>query len=178
MNRNEVKELVPEGTRDVAGNLVTVDEVNMDYGGYRMKVKKGGSIGDFYVTGLKTDDQGRIYVDPNTNTVTTDPNTWLYGGNTEARFRLGWNNRFSYKGVNLGVLFDARIGGQGVSATQALMDRWGASQDSAVPGEKRAVSGSPRIRKVPRCQGLLRQQRQRAFDAFTLRLQHDQRPPA
>ena len=107
MNRNEVKELVPEGTRDVAGNLVTVDEVNMDYGGYRMKVKKGGSIGDFYVTGLKTDDQGRIYVDPNTNTVTTDPNTWLYGGNTEARFRLGWNNRFSYKGVNLGVLFDA-----------------------------------------------------------------------
>ena len=117
------------------------------------------------MTGLKTDDQGRIYVDPNTNTVTTDPNTWLYGGNTEARFRLGWNNRFSYKGVNLGVLFDARIGGQGVSATQALMDRWGASQD---------LRGS----ESPRCQGLLRQQRQRAFDAFTLRLQHDQRPPA
>ena len=139
MNRNEVKELVPEGTRDVAGNLVTVDEVNMDYGGYRMKVKKGGSIGDFYVTGLKTDDQGRIYVDPNTNTVTTDPNTWLYGGNTEARFRLGWNNRFSYKGVNLGVLFDARIGGQGVSATQALMDRWGASQDSADARENGGV---------------------------------------
>lgn len=41
-DRNEVKELVPEGTRDVAGNLVTVDEVNMDYGGYRLKVKKGG----------------------------------------------------------------------------------------------------------------------------------------
>ncbi|KAA2654258.1 SusC/RagA family TonB-linked outer membrane protein, partial [Alistipes onderdonkii] len=100
---------------------------------------EGGSIGDFYVTGLKTDDQGRIYVDPNTNTVTTDPNTWLYGGNTEARFRLGWNNRFSYKGVNLGVLFDARIGGQGVSATQALMDRWGASQDSADARENGGV---------------------------------------
>lgn len=76
---------------------------------------------------------------PNTNTVTTDPNTWLYGGNTEARFRLGWNNRFSYKGVNLGVLFDARIGGQGVSATQALMDRWGASQDSADARENGGV---------------------------------------
>ena len=139
MNRNKIKELVPEGTRDVAGNLITIDEVNMDYGGYRMKIKEGGSIGDFYVTGLKTDDQGRIYVDPNTNTVTTDPNTWLYGGNTEARFRLGWNNRFSYKGVNLGVLFDARIGGQGVSATQALMDRWGASQDSADARENGGV---------------------------------------
>ena len=139
MNRNKIKELVPEGTRDVAGNLITIDEVNMDYGGYRMKIREGGSIGDFYVTGLKTDDQGRIYVDPNTNTVTTDPNTWLYGGNTEARFRLGWNNRFSYKGVNLGVLFDARIGGQGVSATQALMDRWGASQDSADARENGGV---------------------------------------
>ena len=96
-----------------------------------MKVKAGGSIGDFYVTGLKTDDYGRIYVDPNTNTVTTDPNTWIYGGNTEARFRLGWNNQFSYKGVSLGVLIDTRIGGQGVSATQALLDRWGASQASA-----------------------------------------------
>ena len=131
MNRNKIKELVPEGTRDVSGNLVDIDEVNMDYGGYRMKVKAGGSIGDFYVTGLKTDDYGRIYVDPNTNTVTTDPNTWIYGGNTEARFRLGWNNQFSYKGVSLGVLIDTRIGGQGVSATQALLDRWGASQASA-----------------------------------------------
>ncbi|MFQ7387269.1 MAG: hypothetical protein ACLRM8_06540 [Alistipes sp.] len=122
--------------------------MNMDYGGYRVKLVEGGSIGDFYVKGLLTDDQGRIYVDPNTNTVTTDPNTWLYGGNTEARFRLGWNNRFSYKGVNLGVLFDARIGGQGVSATQALMDRWGASQDSADARENGAY-GFPTTSRFP-----------------------------
>ena len=131
MNRNEIRELVPEGARDVSGNLVTVDEVNMDYGGYRMKVKKGGSIGDFYVNGLKTDDYGRIYVDPNSNTVTTDPNTWIYGGNTEAKARIGWNNQFSWKGISLGILFDARIGGHGASATQALLDRWGASEASA-----------------------------------------------
>jgi len=131
MNRNKIKELVPEGARDVSGNLVNVDEVNMDYGGYRMKVAKGGSIGDFYVTGLKTDDQGRIYVDPNSNTVILDPNTWIYAGNTEAKARIGWNNSFSYKGISLSFLIDARIGGQGVSATQALMDRFGASQTSA-----------------------------------------------
>ncbi|MCM1501234.1 MAG: SusC/RagA family TonB-linked outer membrane protein [Bacteroidales bacterium] len=131
MNRNKIKELVPEGARDVSGNLVTVDEVNMDYGGYRMKIAQGGSIGDFYVTGLKTDDHGQIYVDPNSNTVTLDPNTWIYAGNTEARARLGWNNTFSFKGVSLSFLIDARIGGHGVSATQALMDRFGASQASA-----------------------------------------------
>lgn len=131
MNRNKIKELVPEGTLDVTGKPVTVDEVNMDYGGYRMKIRKGGSIGDFYVTGLKTDDYGRIYVDPNTNTVNLDPNTWLYAGNTEARARLGWQNTLTYKGLSLSFLFDARLGGRGVSATQALLDRWGASQTSA-----------------------------------------------
>lgn len=131
MNRNKIMELVPEGSRDVSGNLVTIDEVNIDYGGYRMKIAPGGSIGDFYVNGLKVDDQGRIYVDPNSNTVTVDANTWIYGGNTEAKARIGWNNQFSWKGVNLGVLIDARIGGQGVSATQALLDRFGASKASA-----------------------------------------------
>ena len=46
--------------------------------------------------------------------------------------------------------------------------------------ELRAVAEDMKNRgsESPRCQGLLRQQRQRAFDAFTLRLQHDQRPPA
>lgn len=102
----------------------------MDFGGYRVKLKKGGSIGDFYVTGLKTDDKGNIYVDPNSNTVTTDPDTWIYAGNTDARARLGWNNQFSWKGISLGALFDARIGGRGVSVTQALMDRFGVSEAS------------------------------------------------
>ena len=63
----------------------------------------------------------------------------LYGGNTEAKCRLGWNNQFSYKGVNLGILFDARIGGHGASATQALMDRWGASEASALAREDGGV---------------------------------------
>ncbi|MEG0789384.1 MAG: SusC/RagA family TonB-linked outer membrane protein [Alistipes sp.] len=132
LNRNKIEELVPEGTIDpVTGAVVSLTEVNMDFGGYRAKLKQGGSIGDFYVTGLKTDDQGKVYVDPNGGTVTTDPNTWIYAGNTEARYRMSWNNTFSYKGVTLGVLIDARIGGRGVSVTQALMDRFGVSQASA-----------------------------------------------
>ena len=131
MNRNTIRELVPEGTIDpVTGAEVNLPEVNMDFGGYRVKLKKGGSIGDFYVTGLKTDDKGNIYVDPNSNTVTTDPDTWIYAGNTDARARLGWNNQFSWKGISLGALFDARIGGRGVSVTQALMDRFGVSEAS------------------------------------------------
>lgn len=131
MNRNKIKELVPKDAVDVTGKPIDVTEINMDYGGYRMKIAEGGSIGDFYVTGLKVDDHGVIYVDPNSNTVTTDPNTWIYGGNTEAKARVGWNNTFAYKGISLSFLIDARIGGHGTSATQALMDRWGASKASA-----------------------------------------------
>ncbi|MGM9752954.1 MAG: SusC/RagA family TonB-linked outer membrane protein [Candidatus Cryptobacteroides sp.] len=148
LNRNKIVELVPEGTRDVSGNLVTVDEVNRDYGGFRMKIAKGGSIGDFYVTGLKVDDQGRIYVDPNSNTVVLDPNTWIYGGNTEALARLGWNNSFRIGAVSLALLFDCRIGGQGVSATQALLDRFGASQASADARDEGGVWISPE-QKLP-----------------------------
>lgn len=132
LNRNKIRELVPEGTIDsVTGAEVSLPEVNMDFGGYRVKLRKGGSIGDFYVTGLKTDDQGQIYVDPNSGSVSIDPDTWIYAGNTDARYRMGWNNQFSWKGISLGVLVDARIGGRGVSVTQALMDRFGVSQASA-----------------------------------------------
>ncbi len=139
MNRNKIKELVKPGTIDPAtGAEVTLTEVNKDMGPYRIKLTKGGSIGDFYVTGLKTDHNGEIYVDPNGGTVMADPDSWIYGGNTEARFRMGWNNNFSWKGVNLGVLIDARIGGRGVSVTQALMDRYGVSQVSA---DARAAGG-------------------------------------
>ena len=142
MNRNKIKELVPEGTRDPdTGSLVDIKEVNKDYGGYRVKLVEGGSIGDFYVKGLLTDDKGHIYVDPNSNTVLLDPDpeAYIFAGNTEARFRWGWNNQFSYQGVSLGVLIDARIGGRGVSATQALMDRFGVSQDSADARENGGV---------------------------------------
>ncbi|MCD8072973.1 MAG: TonB-dependent receptor [Alistipes sp.] len=132
LNRNKIKELVPEGTIDpVTGAEVSIPEVNMDFGGYRIKLKEGGSIGDFYVTGLLTDDQGNIYVDPNGGNVKTDPDTWIYAGNTEARYRMGWHNQFEYKGFNLGILVDARIGGRGVTGTQALMDRFGVSKASA-----------------------------------------------
>ena len=142
LNRNEIKELVPEGTLDVdTGAEIDIPEINKDFGGYRVKLAKGGSIGDFYVKGLLTDDQGRIYVDPNSNTVMLDPDpeAWIYAGNTNARFRMGWNNQFSYKGINLGVLIDARIGGQGVSATQALMDEFGVSQASVDARENGGV---------------------------------------
>ena len=44
---------------------------------------------------------------------------------------MGWRNSFSWKGLHLGFLINARVGGQAVSMTQAYMDAYGVSTESA-----------------------------------------------
>ena len=48
----------PRGDARRGRHLITIDEVNMDYGGYRMKIKEGGSIGDFYGRGSRPTTKG------------------------------------------------------------------------------------------------------------------------
>lgn len=134
MNRNEIKELLDENTI----NPITGEKIEpMEYidvctdGTYKQRLTEGGSIGDIYVTGLKRDHKGEIYVNPQNGSIQADSETWMKAGNAAPRFNIGWNNTFTFKGVTLGVLIDSRIGGVCVSATQALMDRFGTSEASA-----------------------------------------------
>ena len=55
----------------------------------------------------------------------------IYLGSVFPKYNLAWRNDFNYKGINLGVLFTARIGGICYSATQANMDLYGVSEASA-----------------------------------------------
>lgn len=134
MNRNKIKELLPEGAKNpITGELMPITEIEPfePQGTYKSVLTQGGSINDIYVSGLVTDSHGNIKVDAQTGAVAPDANNWTKAGSTAPRFNWGWNNNFSYKGINLGFLFDARIGGVGVSVTQALMDRYGVSKASA-----------------------------------------------
>ncbi len=135
MNRNEIKELLPpDAKHPITGELInSIEEMEpiSPQGTYKIILKKGGTMNDIYVSGLMTDEHGYIKVDQNTGAIQSDPNTWIKAGSTAPRFNWGWNNSFSYKGLNLSFLLDARIGGVGVSVTQALMDRYGASKASA-----------------------------------------------
>lgn len=134
MNRNKIKELLPEDARNpLTGEIMKVDEIEPfnPQGTYKVVLKQGGTMNDIYVSGLMVDSHGNIKVDAQTGAVSPDPNNWIKAGSTAPRFNWGWNNTFSYKGVNLGFLVDARIGGVGVSVTQALMDRYGVSKASA-----------------------------------------------
>ena len=101
------------------------------------RLVEGGSIGDLYVTALRTDSHGYIDVDYVNNTVTVDNTAgerkdgWIYAGNSQARYMMGWRNSFSWKGLSLNFLINARVGGIVVSQTQAMMDAYGVSKTTA-----------------------------------------------
>lgn len=142
MNRNKVIYLLPGGaTNPITGEPISITEIEPfnPQGSYKMIVKEGGTLSDIYVTGLKRDYQGNVKVNPQTGSVETDPNTWIKAGSTAPRFNWGWNNSFSWKGINLSFLIDARIGGVGVSATQAKMDYYGTSKKTAIARDNGGV---------------------------------------
>lgn len=98
---------------------------------YKMKLTEGGSIGDIYVNTLRTDEHGAIYVHPSDQVVVPEDNKFIKAGNSAPKYNMGWGNTFSYKGLSLGCLFTARVGGIVVSQTQATMDAYGASKVTA-----------------------------------------------
>ncbi len=131
-NINKIIELVPEGTQ-IDGYDFQTSSIPMSSAlnnAYRMILTTGGTMGDVYVKGLRTDSHGDIWVSATTGEVQVS-DTPLYAGTTLPDFNASWNNSFSWKGFNLNVLLDARVGGIVVSATQSYLDGFGVSRQSA-----------------------------------------------
>ena len=128
-NRNKIVKLdckLPTGE--------VISQSGLDMGGtdgYKMKLYEGGSMGDFYVSSLQTDGHGYIVVDQSSQKVSIAANEFIYGGNVNPKHNMGLYNSFSWKGINLGFLITARLGGEVVSVTQAIMDFYGVSVESA-----------------------------------------------
>lgn len=145
LNRNKVVKLLRPTT---LSNGIEVSQDILDiatFGNVKSRLVEGGSIGDLYVTTLKRDSHGAIEVGYLDNSVTKDdfagPNGdgWVYAGNAEPKYTMGWRNNFSYKGFNLGFLINARVGGRCVSMTQAYMDAYGTSKSSAIARDNNGV---------------------------------------
>ncbi len=135
-NRNKVVKMLHD--YEIGGERITQDSMVMGgTSGVKMVVREGGQMGDIYVNTLKTDDHGFIWVSPNGD-IATDPNKFVYAGNVNPAYRLSWSNTFRWKGLSLGFMFNARVGGVGVSLTQAAMDYYGVS---ATTGEARDNGG-------------------------------------
>ena len=95
-------------------------------------LKEGGTLGDLYTTSnLRYNENGYVEVDNAGNLQVTDEGEDIYLGSVFPDANLAWRNDFSWKGINLGVLFTARLGGVCYSATQANLDLYGVSEASA-----------------------------------------------
>lgn len=139
INRNKIVQLLPEHISPT-GAVVSMKEMDMGgTDGYHMILKEGESMGDIYVNTLKTDEHGHIIVNPFSQKVTADPNHFVKAGNSNPLYTIGWKNNFNWKGLELGFLINARVGGVGVSATQAKMDAYGVSKASAVARDNGGV---------------------------------------
>ena len=130
-NQNKIVSLL-DSWQAPTGETISLNEMEVGgMAGVKSVLKVGGSMGDIYVTSLKTDEHGNIYVHPASNTVIADYNNYIYAGDTAPKHLLSWGNEFNFKGFNLNFLFNARIGGVVVSKTQAVMDYYGISQATA-----------------------------------------------
>lgn len=140
MNRNRINELVRDYPDPTTGELISIPSLEVaKFGTYRMILEEGGSMGDLYVTNrLREDGSGFIYVDPDSNQLQTVEELQKVG-NANPDFNLGFRNSFSWKGVSLGFLISARIGGEVMSATQAILDRYGVSEASAIARDNGGV---------------------------------------
>lgn len=132
LNRNKIIELLPGWTNPVNGEVISLSELDMGgTGSVKVVLKEGGSMGDIYVNTLKTDEHGAIYVHPSDHVVVADANNYVYGGNTNPKYNIGWGGNVEWKGISLNFMFTGRVGGTVVSNTQAIMDAFGASKASA-----------------------------------------------
>ena len=140
MNRNEIKELLPEYVTDRTTGMTVKSPTEFSVAtadSYRMILKEGGSMSDIYATKLKQDLHGNILI--TNGGVSAEENTFIKVGSAAPKYNLGFRNSFSWKGLELDFLIDARVGGEVISATQALMDQFGVSQQTADARDNKGV---------------------------------------
>ncbi|MDE7126601.1 MAG: SusC/RagA family TonB-linked outer membrane protein [Bacteroidales bacterium] len=133
-NRNEIVELCENAENYATGEKYTLPQLEVcSYGPLdsRLILRKGGTMGDVYGQRLLTrDSQGYIEVDPTTGLSMTNQEVFL--GSILPVANMGLNFNFAWKGISLGLLFNARLGGVAMSATQSILDAAGVSEASAL----------------------------------------------
>ena len=133
-NKNEIVELVHNYKHPETGEIISKDRLEIKgLGKAKYILKPGGTLGDLYTNSdLVYNREGFIEVDKSGNVAVKDDYMEdIYLGSVFPKYNLAWRNDFSWKGLNLGLLFTARIGGICYSATQANMDLYGVSEASA-----------------------------------------------
>ena len=117
LNRNEIKRLAAGEVNPVTGETITDNEIQKDWLGAsnvapQVILRPGGSMSDIYVNHeLKRDLNGNIEIDPSTGNLSIAETDFRKVGQLSPRYTMGWSNSFGYKGIELGAVLTARIGG-------------------------------------------------------------------
>ena len=134
-NENKVIDLADGALNPFTGQKIEMPQLIV--GGFgqtdaRAILRKGGSMGDVYGQRvLSRDLNGYIYNDPNTGLSTEIVDDYFLGS-ILPKANMGLALDFGWKGINLAMTFNARIGGIAISETQSLLDKNGVSEASAV----------------------------------------------
>jgi TonB-linked SusC/RagA family outer membrane protein len=152
MNRNKILRLAQNELNPVTGELINIDYMNVGgLGSTRFILKEGGDMGDLYsIMDLRRDANGAIYIDEN-NQIHTEPiqniNDYIKLGSVAPKGNLAWRNDLSWKGLTLGFMVAARLGGITFSRTQAVLDEYGVSEASAAARDLGyvTVNGNDRV---------------------------------
>jgi TonB-linked SusC/RagA family outer membrane protein len=135
-NDNVVKNLANGVTNPVTGAPIEMPYLDKDRLGVGnaplVRLTEGGTMGDIWTNReWKRNRDGSIAVDSKGLPSLVNSKEYRKIGSLMAKTYAGWRNSFSYAGVNLNVLLSARFGGLVVSGTEAMLDRYGVSRQSA-----------------------------------------------
>lgn len=123
MNRNKIIDLLEDPNE-------VISQAGLN--GANVILKKGGTMGDVYTyTDFARDNEGNIALDASGNVMRQTLSNPKYSGSVLPKGNIGFSNDFTWKGLNLGFLVTARLGGIVLSQTQALLDYYGVSQTTA-----------------------------------------------
>jgi outer membrane receptor protein involved in Fe transport len=141
-NSNRIEELITNFVHPETGEIINKDELSLGGLGYTYYIlKPGGTLGDLYSTqDLKYDSNGKIYVDAAGQIQTEVVADEIFLGSVFPKANLSWRNDLSWKGINLGFMLSARIGGIVYSSTQAALDLHGVSEASAIARDNGGVT--------------------------------------
>ena len=127
-NKNRIVELANVVKNPITGS--PLDFSFIDQG--RFRLVKDGEIGMMYATKqLKRDKDGYMNYTKGQAPVAEDVEPYQLGS-VNPDWNLGYAQGFNYKGIGLNFLFNARIGGVVISKTQAMLDKYGVSEESAL----------------------------------------------
>ncbi len=131
LNRNTVRRLSESSLNDQGEPEIQKAYLGAASVAPQVILREGGTMSDVYVRHeLARTGNGHILVDSNGNLSMMQTEARKVGS-LAPRYNLGWNSGVGWNGVSLGLVVTARVGGLCYSATQGILDYYGASQATA-----------------------------------------------